>query len=74
MGNLRKGKKQAGFDEAEEEVDGITSRLRDLVTGELRSVWDRLGQVKKSKMPRGLEFTEEEIPLPYTEDLLILRW
>ncbi|CAL9000510.1 unnamed protein product [Prunus brigantina] len=71
--NLHKDKRRIGSDEAEEEVDGITSRLRDLVTGELRSVWDRLGQVEKSKLPRGPEFTKEEIPLPYTRDLLCAR-
>ncbi|CAB4286645.1 unnamed protein product [Prunus armeniaca] len=49
------------------------SQLRDLVTGELRSVWDWLGQVEKSKMPMGSEFTKEEIPLPYTQDLLNAR-
>ncbi|KAI5311598.1 hypothetical protein L3X38_040771 [Prunus dulcis] len=71
--DLHKGKNQVAFEEAEEEVDDITSKLRDLVTGELRSVWDRLRQVEKSKMPRGPEFTEEEIPLPYTQDLLNAR-
>ncbi|CAL9025319.1 unnamed protein product [Prunus brigantina] len=63
----------ANWDETIEEVDDLTSQLKNLVTGELRSVWDRLGQVEKSKMPRGPEFTEEEIPLPYTQDLLQAR-
>ncbi|PQQ00502.1 hypothetical protein Pyn_08193 [Prunus yedoensis var. nudiflora] len=62
VGNLRKGKTQANPEDTEEEDDGITSKLRNLVIGELRSVWDRLGQVEKSKIPRGPEFTEEEIP------------
>ncbi|CAB4313379.1 unnamed protein product [Prunus armeniaca] len=66
VGDLHKGKNQAGFEEVEEEVDGITSKLRDMVTGELRNVWDRRRQVEKSKMPRGPEFTEEEILLPQT--------
>lgn len=57
----------------EEDVNGITFRLKDLVIGELRSVWDQLRQVEKSKMPKGPEFTEEEIPLPYTQDLLEAR-
>ncbi|CAB4282952.1 unnamed protein product [Prunus armeniaca] len=64
--DLHKGKNQAGSEEVEEEVDGITSKLRDMVTGELRNVWDRRRQVEKSKMPRGPEFTEEEILLPQT--------
>ncbi|CAB4310603.1 unnamed protein product [Prunus armeniaca] len=71
--SLRKGTNQVSSEEAEEEVDGLTSKLRDLVTSELRSVWDRLGQVEKSKMPRVPEFIEEEIPLPYTQDLLKAR-
>lgn len=33
--------------DAEEDVSGITSMLRDLVTSVLRSVWDRLNQVEK---------------------------
>ncbi|CAL8997657.1 unnamed protein product [Prunus brigantina] len=70
---LRKEKNQANSDGTVEEVDDLTSQLKNLVTGELRSVWDRLGQVEKSKMPRGPEFTEEEIPLPYTQDLLQAR-
>lgn len=73
VGNLPKGKTQVGSDDIKGEADGITSKLKKLVTGELRSVWDRLRQVEKSKMPRGPEFTEEEIPLPYTQDLLNAR-
>ncbi|KAI5333522.1 hypothetical protein L3X38_023653 [Prunus dulcis] len=38
VGSLHKGNAQIGSKEAEEEVDGITSKFRDLVTGELRRV------------------------------------
>ncbi|PQQ00504.1 hypothetical protein Pyn_08195 [Prunus yedoensis var. nudiflora] len=51
VGNLRKGRTQANPEDIEEEDNGITSKLRNLVTRKLRSVWDRLGQVEKSKMP-----------------------
>ncbi|PQQ11223.1 uncharacterized protein Pyn_18894 [Prunus yedoensis var. nudiflora] len=63
--NIRKGKNQVGSEE--------TEQAEEDVNGELKSVWDRLGQVEKSKMPRGPEFTEEEIPLPNTRDLLHTR-
>ncbi|XP_021820771.1 uncharacterized protein LOC110762444 [Prunus avium] len=71
--DIRKGKNRVSSEEAEEDVDDITSKLKDLVIGELKSVWDWLGQVEKSKMPTRLEFTEEEISLPYTRDLLHAR-
>lgn len=42
-GNLCSKGRQVGSDGTTEEVDSITSRLKDLVTDDLKSVWDRLG-------------------------------
>ncbi|CAL9002354.1 unnamed protein product, partial [Prunus brigantina] len=44
--------------------------MRAMIKGEMGSVWDRLGKVEKTHHPLVPPFSEDEIPLPYTKELL----
>ncbi|CAL9016086.1 unnamed protein product [Prunus brigantina] len=44
--------------------------MRAMIKGEMGSVWDRLGKVEKIHHPLAPPFSEDEIPLPYTKELL----
>ncbi|XP_021827212.1 uncharacterized protein LOC110767855 [Prunus avium] len=68
--NNKRARKERMVDADDGGVTDIEVMLKDLVTGELKSVWDRLGKVEKSRSARILEGPEGEIPLPYTQALL----
>ncbi|CAB4278723.1 unnamed protein product [Prunus armeniaca] len=51
------------------EID-LREAMRAMIKGEIGSVWDRLGKVEKTYHPLVPSFSEDEIPFPYTKDLI----
>ncbi|VVA40069.1 PREDICTED: LOC110762444 [Prunus dulcis] len=44
--------------------------MKAMIKREMGSVWDRLGKVEKTHNPLVPSFSKDEIPLPYTKELL----
>lgn len=48
----------------------LRAAMKAMIKGEMGSVWDRLGKVEKTHNLLVRYFFEDEIPLPYTKELL----
>lgn len=44
--------------------------MKTMIKREMGSVWDRLGKVEKTHNPLVPSFSKDEIPLPYTKEIL----
>lgn len=48
----------------------LRAAMKAMIKGEMGSLWDRLGKVEKTYNPLVPYFSKDEIPLPYSKELL----
>ncbi|BFG37795.1 hypothetical protein CerSpe_240690 [Prunus speciosa] len=48
----------------------LRATMKAMIKGEMGSVWDRLGKVKKTQTSQIPPFSKDELPLPYSKELL----